>query len=244
MDVLEIKNMSYNSILENLYSSNFSVFLGNFGRGKSISLTYLSTMSALLNNRKTILSNMPIFNLSKLGVEFVPLICTSQFTENIRNTQIVLDELQKVANSRKSLSPENSFVTEFSTDVRKFNQGVTATAQFNNTYDVRLCDNTELNIVPEWKYSQKKNRSNFGIYWNMFFTDTNENETIQLNLKDIINYYDTTFKPFRLVVNHQEYIDNMYEKHKEEYVEKYIEKSNSKIKEIEDTFSNMMRGKL
>ena len=236
--------MNYTTILEDLYSSNFSVFLGNFGRGKSISLTYLSIISALLNNRKTILSNTPIFNLSKFDIKFVPLISTSQFTENINDTQIVLDELQKVANSRKSLSPENSFVTEFSTDVRKFNQGVTATAQFNNTYDVRLCDNTELNIVPEWKYSQKKNRTDFNIFWNMFFTDTNVNEIIKLNLKEIIYYYDTNFKPFRLIVNHPEYIENMYEKHKEEYVEKYIFKTEQKVKDIKDTYDNIMRGKL
>jgi len=235
--------MEYNRLLEELYSSNFSVFLGNFGRGKSISLTYLSIMSALLNKRKVIMSNTPIFNLSTFGIEFKPLISTSQFTEGMRDTQIVLDELQKIANSRKSLSPENSFVTEFSTDVRKFNQGITATSQFNNTYDIRLCDNTEVNIAPEWVIPQKKGRKDFRIYWNLYFLDSNENEIITLNLDMIKNYYDTTFKPFKLIVNHKDYIDNMYEKHKDAYVEKYINTCNDQIKKAEDTFNIMMRGK-
>ena len=190
------------------------------------------------------MSNMPLFNMSSYGLEFIPLISTSQFTENMKDIQIVMDELQKIANSRKSLSPENSFTTEFSTDVRKFNQGITATAQFNNTYDIRLCDNTEINILPEWKYEQKKNRNNFSIYWNIYYLENNVNQVITLNLNTVKNLYNTNFKPFKLVVNHEEYIDNLYESHKENYVEKYIEKSNKKIKVIEDSFKNEMRGKL
>lgn len=49
--------MDYDRLLEELYSSNFSVFLGNYGRGKSISMTYLSIMAATLNKRKVVLSN-------------------------------------------------------------------------------------------------------------------------------------------------------------------------------------------
>ena len=235
--------MTNDNKLEDLYSSNFTVLLGNFGRGKSISTAYLSIMSALLNKRNKIISNMPIFYLSKYNVKFEPLISTSQFTENMKNVQIVLDELQKVANSRKSLTPENSFVTEFSTDVRKFNQGITATAQFNNTYDVRLVDNTELNIVPQWKKEQKKNRDNFNIIWNLYFTDTMLEDKVELNLESIINLYDTNFKPYKLVVNHPEYIENMYEHKKEDYVEKYILKTDKKVKLIKEDFNKMMEGK-
>ena len=235
--------MEYERLLENLYSSNFTVFLGNFGRGKSISLTYLSIMSALLNKRKVIMSNTPIYNLSSYGMEFIPLISTSQFTENMKDIQIVIDELQKSANSRKSLSPENSFVTEFSTDVRKFNQGITATSQFNNTYDVRLCDNTELNIVPDWKFDQKKNRKDFSIFWNLFFLDSNETETIKLDMNIIKDMYDTTYKPFKLVIDHQDFIDDLFDKHKESYVDRYISKNNALISKAKAMFELEMKNR-
>ena len=241
MDVLV--KMDNEVLLENLYSSNFTVFLGNFGRGKSISLTYLAVMSALLNKRKVVMSNTPIYDLSSYGIEFIPLISTSQFTENMKDIQIVIDELQKTANSRKSLSIENSFVTEFSTDVRKFNQGICATSQFNNTYDVRLCDNTEVNIVPQWKYEQKKNRKDFSIYWNLFFLDTNETETIELDMDTVKNMYDTTYKPFKLVVNHEDFISDMYDKHKESYVDRYITKNNALIHKAEGLFNLEMENR-
>ncbi len=235
--------MEYDQLLEELYSSNFSVFLGNYGRGKSISMTYLSIMAATLNKRKVILSNTPLFDMSTFGLEFIPLISTSQFTEGMRDVQIVMDELQKIANSRKSLSPENSFVTEFSTDVRKFNQGIVATAQYGNTYDIRLYDNTEVTIVPEWHTKEKRNRVDFYSKWQLYFMDTNENEAIDLNLEKMINYYDTTFKPFKLVVNHPEYIDILEDRYKEDKLAKYAETCDKQIKQAEDTFRNDMRGR-
>ncbi len=235
--------MEYDHLLEELYSSNLSMFLGNYGRGKSISMTYLSIMAATLNKRKVILSNTPLFDLSTFGLEFIPLISTSQFTENMRDVEIVMDELQKIANSRKSLSPENSFVTEFSTDVRKFNQGIVATAQYGNTYDVRLYDNTEVTIVPEWQTKEKRNRKNFYINWNLYFMDTNENEKIELNLEKMIDYYDTTFKPFKLVVNHDDYIDNLEDRYKEDKMRKYHDTCDKQIEQAEQTFKDCMRGR-
>jgi len=235
--------MEEDRLMEELYSSNFSVFLGNYGRGKSISMTYLAIMAATLNKRKVVMSNTPLFDLSTFGLEFIPLISTSQFTDNMRDVEIVMDELQKIANSRKSLSPENSFVTEFSTDVRKFNQGIVATAQYGNTYDVRLYDNTEVTIVPEWMTNEKRNRSNFYSKWNLYFMDMNENEVLELNLERMIDYYDTTFKPFKLVCNHEDYILNLEDRYKDERMKKYHDQCEKQINQAEQTFKDCMRGR-
>lgn len=235
--------MDKERLLEELYSSNFTMFLGNYGKGKSISLSYLAIMAAVLNKRKVVMSNTPIYNLSSYGLEFIPLISTSQFTENMRDIEILIDELQKVANSRNSLSAENSFVTEFSTDVRKFNQGVVGTSQYGNTYDIRLYDNTEIQITPNWITKEKKNRTNFMINWVVWFMDSQEVETVTLNLESIIDMYDTTYKPFKLVVNHEDYMDNLSDKHKSDYVDKYILTSNKAIKKANDVFDEQMGGR-
>lgn len=235
--------MDKDRLLEELYSSNFTVFLGNFGLGKSISQTYLGIMSAMLNKRKVIMSNTPIYNLSSYGLEFIPLISTSQFTENMKNVEIIMDELHKIADSRKSLSPENSFVTEFSTDVRKFNQGIVATSQFNNTYDVRLVNNTEINIVPEWKIPGKKDRIDFNSIWNIYFLSNYETESLTLNLDSIKNMYNTNFKPLKLICNHRDYIDNLEDRRTEKYMDKYHMNTDKALRISREIFKDEMKGK-
>ena len=238
--------MDLKDIYQDLLNSYFIIFMDNFGAGKSISSIYLNLLMAYFNNRKTMLSNTPMYYLSNYDIEFIPLISTSQLTEDLKDVQINLDELQKIANSRDCKSPANSFVTEFSTDIRKFNQGVCSTTQYGNTIDVRLYDNAGVIIVPEWKYKLSKNqkRNNFIAYWNILFKDEGFNETITLDLDIIKNLYDTTFKPFKIVVNHDEYLEKLKDNKSKVYYDDYILRCNNQIDKITKTFNLQMKGKI
>jgi len=230
-------------ILNQLYSSYMAMFLGNYGKGKSLSATYLNIMHGLFNKRKVMLSNTPYFNLSSYGIEFIPLISTSQLADGLRDVQISLDEVQKIANSRDSLSARNSFVTEFSTDVRKFNQGIVGTAQFERTYDTRISDNTNIYILPEWTIKQGKDRTDFRNTWNVIIFEDQIHERVELNLESFIWNYDTNYKPDKIVVNHLEYLEHLEESKSSKYYESYLERCDKNIALQELRFKNIMKGK-
>ena len=238
--------MELKYIYQDLLNAYFIIFMDNFGAGKSISSVYINLLMAYFNNRKIMLSNTPMYNLSSYDIEFIPLISTSQLTENLKNVQLNLDELQKIANSRDSKSARNSFVTEFSTDIRKFNQGIGGTCQFGNTIDVRLFDNSDVIIVPEWKYKldKRQKRNDFIVYWNILFKNDGVNETIILNLDILKNLYDTYFKPFKIIVNHEEYLDRLKDKKSQSYYDDYILKCNKEIDKITKIFNLEMKGKI
>ena len=238
--------MEIEDIYQDLLNGYFIIFMDNFGAGKSISSIYLNLLMAYFNNRKIMLSNTPMYYLSNYDIEFIPLISTSQLTENLKNVQLNLDELQKIANSRDSKNARNSFVTEFSTDIRKFNQGIGATTQYGNTIDVRLYDNADIIIVPEWKYKLEKRqkRNNFNAYWNILFKSEGINETINVNLDIIKNFYDTNFKPFKIIVNHEEYLDKLKDNKPQSYYDDYILKCNKEIDKITKIFNLQMKGKI
>ena len=237
--------MRDSEIMLDLTNSFFTICMSNYGNGKTISSSYLSLIMAKYNNRKIIMSNTPLFFLSSFDIEFIPLISTSQLTQNLKDIQLNMDELQTIANSRDSKSPRNSFVTEFSTDIRKYNQGVSSTTQYGNTIDDRLFDNSDVIIVPEWKYKQAKNtlRTDFNMYWNILFKETGINETIEIDIEIMKYFYNTKFKPFKMIVNHEEYIDKLKDTRKKEYVDDYINKCNEKIYEYENIFKLEMQGK-
>ena len=238
--------MELKDIYQDLMNAYIIIFMDNFGAGKSISSIYLNLLMAYFNNRKVMLSNTPMYYLSNYNIEFIPLISTSQLTEDNNNVQLNLDELQKIANSRDSKSERNSFVTEFSTDIRKFNQGIGATCQFGNTIDVRLFDNSDVIIIPEWifKSDKRQKRNNFMVYWNILFKNEGINETIKLNLDVIKDLYDTNFKPFKIVVNHEEYLDKIKDKKSQSYYDDYVIKCNKQIDKATKIFNLQMKGKI
>ena len=238
--------MNDSEIYQDLTNSYFCIFMDNFGAGKSLASIYLNLLMAYFNNRKIMLSNTPMYYLSSYNIEFIPLISTSQLTEDNKNVQLNLDELQKIANSRDSKSPRNSFVTEFSTDIRKFNQGIGATCQYGNTIDVRLYDNADVIIIPEFKYKLQKRqlRDNFNMYWNILFKNEGINETLILNLDILKNFYDTTFKPFKIVINHSEYLDKLKDTKSQSYYDDYILKCNKQIDKITKIFNLQMKDKI
>lgn len=238
--------MEKSEIYQDLINAYFIIFMDNFGAGKSISSIYLNLLMAYFNNRKIMLSNTPMYNLSSYNIEFMPLISTSQLTEDNNNVQLNLDELQKIANSRDSKSARNSFVTEFSTDIRKFNQGIGATCQFGNTIDVRLYDNSDIIIVPEFKYKSEKrqNRTNFITYWNILYKAEGINVCIELNLEVIKDLYDTNFKPFKIIINHDEYLEKLKDNKSQSFYDDYIIKCNKEIDKITKIFNLQMKGKI
>ena len=237
--------MHLKHIYQDLTNSYLTIFMDNFGAGKSISSVYLNILMAYFNNRNKMLSNTPMFYLSSYNIEFIPLISTSQMDNEYKNTQINLDELQKIANSRDSKSARNSFVTEFSTDIRKFNQGIGATCQYGNTIDVRLFDNADIIIIPEFKYKLEKRqkRNNFILYWNILFKSEGINEFITLDLNIIKDFYDTNFKPFKIIINHNEYLERLKDTKSQAYYDDYILKCNKEIDKIEKIFKLEMKGK-
>ena len=238
--------MEKSEIYQDLINAYFIIFMDNFGAGKSISSIYLNLLMAYFNNRKVMLSNTPMYNLSSYNIEFIPLISTSQLTEDNNNVQLNLDELQKIANSRDSKSARNSFVTEFSTDIRKFNQGIGGSCQFGNTIDVRLYDNSDIIIIPEFKYKSEKRqkRDNFITYWNILYKKEGINEYIELDLNIIKNLYDTNFKPFKIIVNHNEYLDKLKDNKSQRFYDDYINKCNKEIDRITKIFNLQMKGKI
>ena len=237
--------MELSDIYQDLTNSYLTIFMDNFGAGKSISSIYLNMLMAKFNDRNKMLSNTPMFYLSSYDIEFIPLITTKQLTEDLKDVQFNLDELQKIANSRDSKSARNSFVTEFSTDVRKFNQGIGATCQYGNTIDVRLYDNSDVVIIPEWKYKmgKRQKRTNFIAYWNILFKSEGINESITLDLEIMKYFYDTNFKPFKIIVNHEEYLDRLKDTKSKDYYDEYIKKIDNEIEKIEKIFKLEMKGK-
>ena len=237
--------MELSDIYQDLTNSYLTIFMDNFGAGKSISSIYLNMLMAKFNDRNKMLSNTPMFYLSSYDIEFIPLITTKQLTEDLKDVQFNLDELQKIANSRDSKSARNSFVTEFSTDVRKFNQGIGATCQYGNTIDVRLYDNSDVVIIPEWKYKmgKRQKRTNFIAYWNILFKSEGINESITLDLEIMKYFYDTNFKPFKIIVNHEEYLDRLKDTKSKDYYDEYIKKTDKEIEKIEKIFKLEMKGK-
>lgn len=236
--------MKSDEILNELVNAYLPIFMDNFGAGKSISSTFLNIIMAYFNNRSVMLSNTPMFQLSSYDIEFIPLISTSQLSENHKDTQINLDELQKIANSRDSASSRNSFVTEFSTDIRKFNQGISATCQFGNTIDVRLYDNADFIIIPEWKKNQPKRekRTNFNSIWNILNKEQGYTETLNLDLSNVKNLYNTNFKPFRIVVNHDEYLEKIKSIKSQKYYDDYLIKCDKEINRVQKIFNIEMKG--
>lgn len=237
--------MNTSEIHEELVNAYLPLFMDNFGAGKSISSTYLNIIMAYFNNRKKMLSNTPMFYLSSYNIEFIPLISTEQLTENHINTQLNLDEMQKIANSRDSSSARNSFVTEFSTDIRKYNQSICGTCQYGNTIDVRIYDNSDFIIIPEFKYDypKRQKRENFYSIWNILNKEKGYTKTIELNLKDVKDLYNTNFKPFKIVVNHEDYLDRIKTNRSQRYYDDYVKKCDKEIERIKKIFNLEMKNK-
>lgn len=238
--------MELSEIYQDLLDAYFIILMSNYGNGKSLVSAYLNLLMAEYNNRNVMLCNTPMYNLSSYDIEFIPLISTSQLADNPVNTQLNLDELQTIANSRDSTSPRNSFVTEFSTDIRKFKNGVCSTCQFGNTIDVRLYDNAEYIIVPEFKVKSKKRekRQNFEMYLNILYKETGYTDFIEVDMKSILNIYNTNFKPYRIIVNHPEYLDRLKSSKSNKFYDEYIYKCEKEITKMEKIFKLEMKGKL
>lgn len=233
-------------IYEKLFNCLVKILYGDFGTGKSLSATFLNIGSGIYHDSKILIANNPYFYLSCFGIEFIPLISTSQLenVKELKNSVVSMDEIQKIVDNRNSMSAKNSFIGDFTSDLRKFNMQITGTTHYTNTIDVRMYNETQCMIAPTFKYKSGKIRDNFIVNWSIIFKNYDEfNEINDLNLENFVNFYDTNFKPQPIVINHTEYIDNLRNVRSQRWVDDYELKCNKKIKENEEMFKIYLRGK-
>jgi hypothetical protein len=230
-------SLSQREIIELILSRYIILFGGRYSRGKSLSITALNFYSAMFNNRKKFLTNMPI-DLKGFGntIEYIPLISTKQFDDIPQSTNIIWDETYVDLFSRSASSIKNKYISLFSRDVAKMDAKIIGSVQFFDTIDKILGMILEIIIIPEYlnKYSENTKKDNeirfakkdFMMKWTIYDRrEQNEYELI-LNLYEFIFMYNTKFKPQPLFINHDEYIKKLKKNEKmlfEDIKEKEVE---------------------
>lgn len=124
------------------------LYLGRRGAGKTLSMVkdaylyhkggfkIISNMSTL-NFEHTYMTNEEILKLTK--------------DSDIKNCVIVVDEVQLLFDSRRSMKKENITFSNFIQQIRKRNIKLLGTTQFDNTIDKRLRDHTDILALPKFE---------------------------------------------------------------------------------------------
>lgn len=210
-------------ILDILFNRYVIIFVGEFGKGKTLSMIALSSLLSLSKNKYNILSNIPL-TFKKLNQLYTikPLIETSQFDGFNDNIIFLLDELHRDINSRQSMSQKNTFINLWVTNLRKKDSRVFGSVQFLDWIDRNLGNICELIIIPSfvnnYNYDKIKEieirlkKKDFLINWRIIDKINITNYNFKINLYPFINFYSTKFSPLPLVANHEEYYEKLRDK--------------------------------
>lgn len=226
-----------------IFSRWIIIFGGEFGRCKSLSITALTFLELLYTKKSKIISNMPLY-YPMFNTEILPLIQSLQFDINklsdIENSIIILDELQSILNSRDFASEKNKFVTAFSVGFRKDKIKFRGSLQFFDTLEKVMGLMLEMIIIPSFvnTYSDDSDKDreirlekkDFLVKWKCIDKKADIIFEIVINLYPFLNMYNTNFKPYQLVINHESYLEKL-KKNKKNYYNEYVETVDRQINE-------------
>lgn len=226
--------MDIEEILDLIFSRKVILFAGEYGRGKTLSITALNYFANVLYNRYTFLSNIPFnFNISKNI--YKPLIQTSQFDDSENNTKtiITIDEMQRYLDARDFNKPEIKFINKFAVDLRKDESHVIGSIQYLDWLEKRASQLLQIIIIPSfinnYGFNEKKEREqrlenkDYWSKWLVIDKKTDREFNLKLNLYPFINMYNTNFKVKPFIINHKEYIDYVKTKWSKAKFEGYLE---------------------
>ena len=214
--------MNQKDILEILFNRKIIVFAGEYGRGKTLSMVSFAFISSIFNNYHRFLSNIPIyFKIKTCDNEYLPLIESSSFDEDNKGTQILIDEMQRDLNSHDFLSGSVKIVSKFSVDLRKDDAQLIGSVQYMDRLEKSMNEILQCIIIPSFinKYSNNDKEDNkirmdkkdFTVNWFIIDKKYNDEYNIKLNLYNFINYYNTRFKPYPMIINNKEFMDKKKE---------------------------------
>ncbi len=210
--------MDKSEILDILCSRKVIVIAGEYGRGKTLSATALTFLISNLNDSYKILSNIPLhFKTFNQLYHIDSLNDTKTFDSEHKKTIIFHDELQRDFNSREFQSSSAKIVSKFAVDFRKDDSILLGTIQFMNRIDSSMNEIIQIIIIPTLKNHYSNNekidleerlkRKDFLTSWRIIDKKYDEYYQLEINLFPFLNFYDTKFKPFPLVINHEEFLE-------------------------------------
>jgi len=163
------------------------LYKGRRGCGKT--LTMVKDALKFYNDGWTIYSNFDIsIPYKKLSNEDIFQLPKNQ---KIRNCVLLIDEIQTIIDSRRSMKGENLNFSYFVQQIRKRNIILLCTTQFTRTVDNRLREHTDIVVKPqihrhfpvvEAHYFDLTSEEDFGIL---------DSRVIVYNPENIWNFYDT-----------------------------------------------------
>jgi len=249
---------SNKDILEILFNRKVIVWAGEYGRGKTLSMISFVFISSIFNNYHRFLSNIPLyFKIKTNENKYIPLIEASCFDEDNKGTIIIIDELQRDLNSREFLSGSVKIVSKFSVDLRKDGAQLLGTLQYMDRLEKSMNEILQCIIIPSFVNHYSNNdkedikirleKHDFYVDWFIIDKKYNDEYHLKLNLYPFINYYNTDFKPYPLIINNKEFMDKKKEvesgvKYDNRLLsineKRLLSKTNwtTKFKELKDTF--------
>lgn len=166
------------------------LYLGRRGAGKTLSMTKDAYL--YYKNGRRIITNMNTltFGDKMTNEEILKLTKDS----DVVNCVLVIDEIQLLFDSRRSMKKENITFSNFIQQIRKRGIIMLGTTQFDNTIDKRLRDHCDIIALPKInkelllcrvKYldpTTSQDIENLGV---------TEYTSIIYDMRDVFNLYDT-----------------------------------------------------
>jgi len=210
--------MDKSEILDILCSRKVIVIAGEYGRGKTLSAIALIFLLSNLNESYRVLSNIPLYFGKFIELYSIEsLNDTKTFDSEHKKSIIFHDELQRDFNSREFQTSSAKIVSKFAVDFRKDDSQLIGTIQFMNRIDSSMNEIIQIIIIPSLinHYSnnekidlhERLNRKDFFTNWKIIDKKYDEFYELQINLYPFLNFYDTKFKPFPLIINHEEFLE-------------------------------------
>jgi len=210
--------MEISEILDILCSRKVIVIAGEYGRGKTLSGAALIFLLSNLNESYKILSNIPLhFGKFQELYNIESLNDSKTFDNDHKKTTIFHDELQRDFNSREFQTSSAKIVSKFAVDFRKDDSQLVGTIQFMDRIDSSLNEIIQIIIIPTMinHYSnnekidlaERLERKDFLTNWKIIDKKYDDVHELEINLYPFLNFYDTKFKPFPLVINHEEFLE-------------------------------------
>jgi hypothetical protein len=210
--------MNIKDILDILCSRKVIIIAGEYGRGKTLSATALTFLISNLNKSYSILSNIPFHFSDMMRIYTInSLNETSTFDKEHKKTIIFHDELQRDFNSREFQSSSAKIVSKFAVDFRKDDSQLIGTIQFMDRMDSSMNEIVQIIIIPSFinHYSNNEKidldsrlaNKDFIVNWKIIDRKYDEFYEMKINLYPFLNFYDTKFKPFPLVIDHEEFLE-------------------------------------
>lgn len=160
------------------------LYLGRRGAGKTLSMvkdTYL-----YYKNGKRIITNMNSLNFEHTYMTNEEILKLTKDSD-ITNCVLVVDEIQLLFDSRRSMKKENITFSNFIQQIRKRGIILLGTTQFDNTIDKRLRDHTDIIALPKFNKNYNVCRVKY-----LDPTSTQDLENISGEFDSITSYYDAT----------------------------------------------------